>query len=116
MKRIILFVALLIIVGCSATTLTQDGQKVRITTIEPGKDCTYLGVVTGSQGDAISGIITSNENMETGALNDLRNKAAALGGNTIFILTNRAGQTTDKGGAGRQTNVTMSANVYRCPQ
>lgn len=115
MKRMILFVIVLIIAGCSATVLTQEGQKVRITTIEPGKACEYLGVVTGSQGNALTGAITSNENLETGAINDLRNKAAALGGNTIFILTNRAGQTTDDGGAGRQTNVTMTANVYRCP-
>lgn len=115
MKSIILIGALLIFASCAATELTTGGQRVRITNTEPGVDCEYLGVVTGSQGSALTGGLTSNENMEKGALNDLRNKAAELGGNLILILTQRAGQTTDKGGAGTQTNVTMTANVYRCP-
>jgi hypothetical protein len=116
MKSIILIGALLIIAGCAATELTTEGQRVRITNTEPGVDCEFLGVVTGSQGSALTGGLTSNENMETGALNDLRNKAAELGGNLILILTQRAGQTTGKDGAGTQTNVTMTANVYRCPK
>lgn len=115
MKRIMLICALFMLAGCAATKLKPEGQHVIITTTEPGKDCEYLGVVTGSQGNAISGTFTSNEDLETGALNDLRNKAAELGGNILLILTQRAGQTTDEGGAGRQTNVTITANVYRCP-
>lgn len=114
MKVIVLICVLLMLAGCSATELTSKGNLVRITSTEPGNDCEYLGVVTGSQGDMITGAYTSNENLETGALNDLRNKAAEMGGNVIFIVSQRAGQTTDEGGAGRQTNVTMTANVYRC--
>jgi len=116
MKAIVLICALLMLAGCAATELTSGGKEVRITSTEPGNECEYLGVVTGSQGDAITGVYTSNEDLETGALNDLRNKAAELGGNVIFIVSQRAGQTTDQGGAGRQTNVTMTANVYRCPK
>ena len=76
MKSIIIIGALLIFAGCAATQLTPEGQRVRITNTEPGTDCEFLGVVTGSQGSALTGGLTSNENMETGALNDLRNKAA----------------------------------------
>lgn len=116
MKAIVLICILLIFAGCAATELTTGGQKVRVTNTEPGNDCEFLGVVTGSQGNAITGEWTSNENLETGAINDLRNKAAEMGGNLILILTNRAGQTTNTGGSGSQTNVTMTANVYRCPK
>jgi len=116
MKALVLICALLILTGCGAIELTTGGKLVKITSTEPGNDCEYLGVVTGSQGDAITGAYTSNSDLETGALNDLRNKAAELGGNVIFILTQRSGQTTDEGGSGRQTSVTMSANVYRCPK
>ena len=108
MKALVLICALLILTGCGAIELTTGGKLVKITSTEPGNDCEYLGVVTGSQGDAITGAYTSNSDLETGALNDLRNKAAELGGNVIFILTQRSGQTTDEGGSGRQTSVTMS--------
>ncbi len=54
--------------------------------------------------------------METGARNDIKNKAAAIGGNVVVLLTQRAGQTGGYyGGSGQQTNVTLTGNVYRCP-
>lgn len=118
-KMLLLFVfffALLLLAGCAATQLTTAGQQVRVTHQEPesGEDCKYLGTVTGSQGGALTGGLTSNENLETGALNDLRNKAAEMGGNLVVILTQRAGQTISTTGSGEQTNVTMTGNVYSC--
>ncbi len=87
--------------------------NVRITHNEPGKDCAFLGDVTGSQGNFLAGAITSNADLETGARNDLKNRAAALGGNVVYLLTQRAGQTGGKDHQ-EQTNVTLSGNVYRC--
>ena len=100
--------------ACAPTALSPGASSnVRITHNEPGKDCAFLGDVTGSQGNFLAGVITSNADLETGARNDLKNKAAALGGNVVYLLTQRAGQT---GGKDRleQTNVTLSGNVYRC--
>ncbi len=54
MKSIILIGAILIFAGCAATELTTEGQRVRITYDEPGKECKFLGVVTGSQGSALT--------------------------------------------------------------
>ena len=107
-----------ILVGCAATPLVSGTHNIRITHTEPGKECKFLGDVTGNQGNLISGGWTSNENLETGARNDLKNKAYALGGNLVVILTQRAGQTGsawDGSGSSHQTNVTISGNVYRCP-
>ncbi|EJX0401203.1 DUF4156 domain-containing protein, partial [Salmonella enterica] len=42
-----------------------------------------------------------------------------MGGNTVVLLTQRAGQTGSSwhgSGSSKQTNVTLSGNVYRCPR
>jgi hypothetical protein len=77
-----------------------------------------LGEATGNQGNFFTGAWTSNENLETGARNDLKNKAAGMGGNVVVLLTNRAGVTGSAGqygGSMQQTNVTVTGTVYRCP-
>ncbi len=100
--------------ACAPTALAPGAAaNVRITHNEPGKDCAFLGDVTGSQGNFLAGAITSNADLETGARNDLKNRAAALGGNVVYLLTQRAGQTGGKDHQ-EQTNVTLSGNVYRC--
>lgn len=90
-------------------------SSVRITSQEPGAHCQFLGDVTGSQGDFLRGSVTSNADLETGARNDLKNKAAAMGGNVVYLLMHRAGQTGSKDRL-EQTNVTLSGNVYHCPR
>lgn len=118
MSKVLWSFLLLNLVGCAATPLVTGSQNIRVTHVEPGKECKFLGDITGNQGNLLSGAWTSNENLETGARNDLKNKAFALGGNLIVILTQRAGQTGsswDGNGGSNQTNVTISGNVYRCP-
>jgi hypothetical protein len=82
------------------------------------KGCEYVGEATGNQGGFWTGAYTSNENLETGARNTLKNKAFDMGGNVIVMMTNRAGQTGGGGWAGTgstQTNVAMTATVFNCP-
>jgi hypothetical protein len=114
MRRISLLASALL-AGCAATPLHPGAQMVRVTNTEPGSECQFLGDITGNQGNSFTGPFITNENLETGARNDLKNKAAALGGNLVVLLTQRAGQTGGIGqGSGEQTNVTLSGNVYRC--
>ncbi len=118
MKITIVFLAA-VMAGCAAAPLIPGSERVRITNSEPGKECKFLGDVTGIQGNFFSGPWTSNENLETGARNDLKNKAAALGGPVVAILTQRAGQTGSSGqygGSIEQTNVAIGGNVYSCPE
>ncbi|HET9449190.1 MAG TPA: DUF4156 domain-containing protein, partial [Steroidobacteraceae bacterium] len=65
------------------------------------------------------GQYTTNANLETGARNDLKNEAAALGGNLVVIITERVGRTPDFGiedvGPIHRTDVTLTGSVYRCP-
>lgn len=118
MKAVISILLMAGLVACSSVPVNPQANIVRLTHNEPGKECTYLGDVTGNQGKFFSGAFTSNENLETGARHDLKNKAAALGGNVVYLLTQRAGQTGSYGddiGGSQQTNVTLSGNVYQCP-
>jgi hypothetical protein len=86
------------------------------------KSCKYVGQVSGNQGNFFTGAYTSNQNLETGAMNDMKNQASKLRANYIQIITNRAGNTgsmsmsNGNGGGGMsQTNVTNMGNAYSCP-
>lgn len=117
MKRVLIVSFSILLTACSANSLNSGAEQVRITQNEPAKDCVFLGEVTGSQGNFFTGGWTSNSTLETGARNDLKNKALNMGGNRIVILTQRAGQTGSSyfgSGSSQQTNVTLSGTVYRC--
>jgi len=119
MKNIIIVSGLLALTACSSTLVQPEATMVRLTHTEPNPEkCQFLGDVTGNQGDFIRGAFTSNKNLETGARHDIKNKAHAMGGNVVYLLTQRAGQSggfDEDGGGMQQTNVTLSGNVYKCP-
>jgi hypothetical protein len=118
MKTLFAIIIVTTLAACSSVAVQPQANGVRLTHNEPGNECTFLGDVTGSQGDFFTGAFTSNADLETGARNDIKNKAMSLGGDTVYILTQRAGQTgsysDDFGGGSQQTNVTLSGNVYKC--
>lgn len=118
MKNTVIILVLLTLTACTSTKLNPEAKLVRLTHVEPSAEkCQFLGDITGSQGDVIQGAFTSNEDLETGARHDLKNKAYAMGGNVVYLLTQRAGQSgtfVDDSGGLEQTNVTLTGNVYRC--
>lgn len=87
MRGVILPVILLFC-GCSGTIhiLNSDARSVRIVTVEPTPDCQYLGEVYGSQ--VSNGFFTESE-LNEGAINDTKNKAYKIGGDTVYFLTNQ---------------------------
>ena len=119
MKHAIAFATLVVLLGgCKAIPLQPGAAQVRLTNEEP-KGCKFLGDITGNQGNSFTGSFTSNRTMESGARHDIKNQASAMGGNVVYLLTNRAGQTgsfDEYGGNLEQTNVTLSGNVYACPE
>jgi hypothetical protein len=116
MKKIIIVLVLSTLSGCAATKLNQEAALVRLTHEEPSTEkCQFLGDITGNQ----ENLFTSSKNLETGARHDLKNQARAMGGNVVYLLTQRAGQSGilyDGSGSSDQTSVTLSGNVYRCPE
>ena len=107
--RTILALIAITLCGCAANTLRPEAQKVRLLGTTPGSECKYIGDATGGQGNFFTGQYTSNANLQAGAINDLKNQAAAMGGNAVFLLANTTG--LDKG---TQTSVTSTGNVFFC--
>ena len=115
-----------LLAGCAATALSPEAAKVMISTDKPPKNCRFVGMVEGSQGGAFKGAYTSNKNLEIGAMNDLRNQAAALGANYVRMMVNHAASTQSgsmgsdgwgnmSGGmSGGQTSSTTIGNAYKC--
>ena len=121
MKLLLTLLLAILLANCAATELLQNANLVEIVKDKP-EGCEYKGDVTGSQGNFFTGPYTSNATLETGARNSLKNRAHQLGGNTIVLLTDRAGVTGSVStigsesfsGSQQQTNVTLSGSVYYC--
>lgn len=110
MKALLCLATVALLAGCSTTNqLSGTGQQVRIVDTKPDAQCQFLGEITGSQSNWLSSSETSSS--RDGATNDLRNKAAAMGGNVIYGATG-VGETFWSGFAPLDTKV--SGQVYKC--
>jgi uncharacterized protein YbjQ (UPF0145 family) len=78
MNRVLLLALVFAVFGC-ATQLTLEGSSVRV--VNDGGECKFIGIVSGSTS---MGMSTSHD--AEGAMNALRNKAAAMGANAIRII------------------------------
>lgn len=77
---------LAILGGCVTTTLTSAGEKVRFTSNpDVVRPCKYLGEVTGA--DRMNGGTMGQGAAEENANRRLRNNAAQMGGDTVFVST-----------------------------
>lgn len=97
--------------GCSAISTTPEGKSVELVTEKPPGNCKPLGDVVGSQGNWFTGDYTSNKNLLVGARNDLRNKAAEMGGNYVWVQDSN---NTNAWGSLGTTNTTVLGVVYSC--
>jgi hypothetical protein len=100
-----------LLIGCSAIPTTREGSSVELVTEKPGGNCKPLGDAIGSQGNWFTGDYTSNKNLLMGARNDLRNKAAKMGGNVAWVQNS---SNTNAWGSLGTTNTTVLGVVYRC--
>lgn len=80
--------AALLMAGCSSSNeLSAAGQSVRIVDEQPGAECQLIGTATGKQSNWLSGQHGEEGGSMRGAANDLRNQAAAMGGNVIYGIS-----------------------------
>ena len=92
--------------GCAHVELEPQAGSVEVLyshTEQAG--CEYLGDVIGSDGNLMTYLFMSNRNLTRGALNDIRNRARALGGDTIYIIREQLQFTT---------STTFLGSVYNC--
>lgn len=105
----------LILAGCSTNTeLSSAGQAVKFSDTQPASNCRLLGNVTGTQSNWLSGQGGESSSMR-GAANDLRNKAAAMGGNVIYNVGSPV-STAEKYLANfAPLDSKLQGQVYQCP-
>lgn len=104
MKRAVVCVlslGLLAMGGCLAQ-LNAAGAGVKLSKAEPVVGCRELGIVHGSGGGAA---YTSSEDKMQSAQNDIRNRAAAMGGN--YVVMDVMG--------GDISGLTLSGRAFQCP-
>ncbi|QHM72602.1 DUF4156 domain-containing protein [Mixta intestinalis] len=107
-----LSVAALLLTGCSTSKdLSAAGQRVTFTDQQPGEACQLLGEITGSQSNWLSGAGGESSSLR-GAANDLRNRAAEMGGNVIYGATS---PTQNIWSSFAPLDSKMSGQVYKCP-
>ncbi|HHF0527013.1 TPA: DUF4156 domain-containing protein [Legionella anisa] len=87
MKRALIFIVPSVLIGCSYNAkLTPEGEKVILLKSEkPSKKCTFLGEVREYDRNGMSQSYQPHEHLIQDELNILRNKAALLGANTLFV-------------------------------
>ena len=105
--------AALILSSCSHENVKHpDNKPVRlvfkyelgIVAADTTPECKYLGEVIGSEGHWYTYLFISNSNLTQGALNDIYNKANALGANVVFISDDIS----------FATSVTFYGQAYHC--
>ncbi len=110
-KNIFIASVALLIAGCAATPINPEAQKVEIHVEKPTGTCKQLGETAGSQGGYLIGDYTSDKNLMVGARNDLRNNAAAMGGNYVWLQNT---SNSSAYGSGGTTSTTVIGMVYHC--
>ncbi|MFZ1873368.1 MAG: DUF4156 domain-containing protein [Chania sp.] len=104
--------AALLLAGCSSSNeLTAAGQQIKFTDTKPPAECQLIGEVTGTQSNWLSG--TGGEGSSVrGAANDLRNKAAEMGGNVIYGASSPSQNLLS---SFAPLDSKMIGQVYKCP-
>ncbi|CAH1545331.1 conserved exported hypothetical protein [Vibrio jasicida] len=81
----------LALMGCSTpstlSSIPSDSVQIRIDSQFNPQHCEYLGEVTGSEGHWYSYLFYTNDAMMQGAMLDLKNKASAIGADTVFMIS-----------------------------
>ncbi|ECB8918057.1 DUF4156 domain-containing protein [Salmonella enterica subsp. enterica serovar Meleagridis] len=105
--------AALLMAGCSSSNeLTAAGQNVRFVEDKPGAECQLIGTATGKQSNWFSGQHGAEGGSMRGAANDLRNQAAAMGGNVLYGVSSPSQGMLS---SFVPTASEMNGQVYKCP-
>ncbi|EKY4874563.1 DUF4156 domain-containing protein [Vibrio alginolyticus] len=91
MKRLLLVLFVVLLTGCTMPSHLTHAQSqdvhIRIDAQFDPERCEYKGEVTGSEGHWYNYIFMTNDAMMQGAMNDLKNNAAAIDADTVFMVS-----------------------------
>lgn len=105
--------ALLLLSGCLAKTLSDAGAEVRTTTLAP-RGCERVGDVEGLSGGMLRGEVSSPRDLDMGARNELRNRAAELGADTVHIVRREGVTPQTFAGHDSPSQVRYTGVAWRC--
>ena len=106
---ILLVLAITVLSGC-ANSLNNSAKHVRILS-DISKGCKFVSQVNGSQGNSLTGSLTTRKNLINGARNELRNNTNYMGGNAVLIIK------TDEvsyNGDNEISVILLTGNAYFC--
>ncbi len=70
----------------------MEAAQINLLNTEPS-NCQLLGEVRGTQGNIVTGLFTTDEELVSGAKNDIRNQALKLGANSLYITRTNPSRT-----------------------
>jgi hypothetical protein len=105
--------SMLLLSGCLAKPLSAGGAGVALVEGAP-VGCERLGEVVGRSGGGMRGDLTSPHDLDLGARNDLRNRAARLGADTVEVVRLEGIVTHSFAGNGRPSAVQATGVAWRC--
>lgn len=98
--------------------VSAAGQQVRIVVQKPADNCTFKGGIIGAANPNASGVLRGEADLSAQVSADLRNNAANMGGNTVWVK-NTSWHNTDISynydNPFVVNNVEYNALVYNCP-
>jgi hypothetical protein len=96
----------LLLLNCCAHSLENNAASVDVYySLAEKTNCDYVGDVIGSDGNYLTFLFISNTDLTRGALNNIRNNAMAMGGDSVFILREKLQYST---------TTTFVGSVYSC--
>lgn len=99
-------------------SVTQQAQQVQLVMQQPAADCVFKGGILGDANPDASGLIRGVTDLSAQVAADLRNNAANMGGNTVWVRGANWHNTDvsyDYDSPFVVNNVQYSALVYQCP-
>lgn len=100
------FLPTVMFLGCSSIQLMPEAKNVRLYFEgTPDGQCRYLGEVVGIQGNIVTFLFISNEDLIKSASNDIKNEAYAHGADTVYLREQQLLFSS---------SVTLWGQMYRC--
>lgn len=99
-------------------SVTQAGANVRLVMQKPAENCVFKGGILGDANPTASGWLRGETDLSAQVAADLRNNAANMGGNTVWVKGASWHNTDisyDYNSPFVVNNVEYSALVYDCP-
>jgi hypothetical protein len=114
MHRFFILFTAVFLAACAAKAIQPGAERVIVSQQPAPKGCVFVGEVRGSQGNFWTAEFTSDKNILTGARNEMRNQALALGANYVVIETQSHSHNTANHSLGGTYASVIFGNAYTC--